>query len=130
MKHLPTALLLIILSACPIAMSQIAPNIQRAVDGAIKLQTHFKNPADLVLDSVTLAPGKRGSDVCYSFHSRSQFDVIAPKGNMGIEVRTADFTMKDKLRIWPATQGIHFRPCVYNQANATDITKQVLAQLP
>jgi len=127
MKTLALTLLIFALGSTLPAQTASNGDIQRAVEGAIRLQRHFKNPSDLVLDSVTLAPGKHGNDACYGFHSRDHFDVIAPRSNNGIEINTADYTAKGQLHIWPVHKAtaFHQRPCAYNRANATDVTKEV-----
>jgi hypothetical protein len=127
------------LVAAVLLLAALAPaqpsdnDLRRGKDGAIRLRALLRNPDNFVLDSVLLAPGKHGNDVCYSFHSRNAFDGMPTsvlRANNGEEVTAADLTTQGKLRIWPRSRGSAFRPCSKNQANATDITKEVLSRLP
>jgi hypothetical protein len=129
MNRIAVMLALILLASPTLVPAQATQDeIQRATDGALRIKKILDNPDNFVLDSVTLALGKHGKDVCYAFHSRSAWDYVGRtfRGSMGERIETADLTTKGKLRVWPATQGQSTRPCCHQERyQVTDITKEV-----
>lgn len=122
------AILALLLLTSPLLLSgQVTDaDLHRAVQGAIKLRKLLKTPDNFVLDSVLLAHGKHGNDVCYSFHSRSAWDFIGRtfSSTGGEEVKTAHLTTDDTLRVWPPNRGRS--PCKSLDKNpGIDITKEV-----
>jgi hypothetical protein len=125
-----TAMLALILLASPtLAHAQATQaEIQRATDGALRIKKILVNPDNLVLDAVTLALGKHGTEVCYAFHSRSPYDYVGHGSKLGggEEKKTADLASNGKLRVLFAYQASRTRTCCHQERyHITDITKEV-----
>jgi hypothetical protein len=101
-------------------------DLQRAVQGVTKIKRCLKNPDNLVIDSVALAQGKHGSNVCYSFHSKSAFDFVGRTftSTGGLEVKTAALDWENKIHFGNGASGRHWLAQCLRQ-DVADITEQV-----